>query len=403
MAKFHVKAITLYGVKQLAETISVILSEAESTGSVSVTSGDTAVTGVGTSFLLTVTPGAYLYSGGVLSAQILSVESDTALTLVSGAAATLAAVAFSVGMGPKNALAALNLNYSTELTTEQFEFLGDELSRDEITVITDKYAKFDFETFQPKLGDIAGATPTVDEIPMAEWFEASGMGAVLETGAVTYTNSVVSNEFLSIEVRRSSPDVATDKTYTMTDCRGTLDPSIQIGSKMKLKFDFMGNLTNVVQKAKLVADYGTQKASLAVNANSQTVQLSRLLLWAGGVEPADTGNTNFCFSKLEATNGAGFEYGRYQTSCEDGWSKGAVPSDVTVTIIEDEAGAVYNPDNQLAENHTLVVRYGVAAGEKVELYYHKLTLNNVGSSEVAKYSGQDLTFRNVATLDLKLS
>lgn len=375
-------------------------------GTVTTSLAANTVIGVGTSFLTELTPDAYLYDvTGTLVGQVDQVTDDTNATMYANGAVAITAASCSTGLGARNALAALNLNYFTELTSEAFVYVGDALDRDERTVITDKFAKFDFETFIPSRGAIAGSDPVAKEVPLADWFGSAGLAAILSadtSGSITFTNSIASNELLTVEVRLSSPDIITDKTYTMTDCRGMVDLDNVVGSLGKVKFDYQGNLVNVTQKTPLVADFGLQKANTAPTLKSNLVSLSRLLLYSAGVEPADAGVTNFCFDKITAPNFAGFGYDRYQTSCEEGWSKEAIPSDVNLTIVADEAGAVYNPDNQLEENHTLAVRWGSGTGSNMEIFYHKLQLANVGDSAVAKYKGQDLSFRNVGTVDLVL-
>jgi len=403
--KFHEDAIILYGVSQVAEGTSAIQSSAVTTGTITVAGAATAVTGVGTLFLAEVAVGSYLYTdAGLLSCQVEEVTSDTAI-VCSPALEAFSAEAFATGLGPKNALAALNLNYSTEITSEAFTYVGDELSRDEETVITDKYAKFDCEVFLPKLGTIAGADPVESEVPMTDWFQSSGMAIILSTGSAGYvkiSNGQASNEYMSIEVRRSSPDIATDKAFVMSNCRGMIDLDGTVGTRCKLKFGYSGNLDEVVQKTKLVADFQSQKADFAPSIKSTTVTLSNLEVYIDENEPT-VGLTNFCFDKVLAPNTDGYEYDRYLTSCEDGWSKGATPTDVTATIIEDSADAIYNPNDHLEDNHRLQIDYGNVVGEMVSLTWHKLQLANVTTSTVAKYAGQDLAFRNVSTFDITLS
>ena len=45
----------------------------------------------------------------------------------------------------------------------------------------------------------------------------------------------------------------------------------------------------------------------------------------------------FCFNKLNAANFFGFDYQRYLTGCEEGFSKGGTPTDVSVTMLEDKS------------------------------------------------------------------
>lgn len=404
MAKFHESAITLYGVSQTAENVSAIQDSTQTTGTVTITLAGTSAIGVGTLFLTEVAVGSYLFdSTGAIAGQVESVTDDLNIVL-SASEVVITGASFATGLGPKNALAALNLNYSTELTSEAHTFVGDELSRDEETVITDKYAVFDFEVFLPKRGDLAGAEPTADEVPMADWFASSGLAILLSEvpGAIDITNGTSTNDYMTIEVRRSSPDIITDKCYTMSNCRGTIDLDATVGTRAKLKFNYNGNLVDVTQKDPLIADYQDQKSGHAGSINADTVTLSNLELWDGATAPTGPYTTNFCFDKLLVPNVDGFAYDRYQTSCENGWSKGATPYDVTATIIEDSADAIYNPDNHLEENHQLLLNYGSAAGSLVELTWYKLQLGGITASTVAKYSAQDLAFRCVGNFLIRL-
>jgi len=402
--RFHEKAIAIYGVAQTAEGQSAILSTTQTTGTITTVITDALVAGSGTKFLAELAPGAYLYDNtGAEIGQIKSVASDTSATLEANNAVAVTGATFATGLGAKNALAVLNLNYSTELTSEAFQYTGDELNRDEETVITDKFAKMDFEVFLPSLGTIAGSTPTTAEVPLVDWLGASGMALVLSTGQAKFTNSVASNEFLTIEVRRSSPGIVTQKTFTTTDNRGNVDFDGTIGTRAKLKFNFQGNLSNVSQKAALTPDFGDQKAELAPSFKSSTITQSELGLYSGATPPTFTGTSNACFDKLQAPNLTGFEYSRYLTGCIDGWSKGATPTDVTITILEDSADAIYNPDNHLEKNHGLNLKVGSVTGKKAEINFTKLQLAKVTNSKVATYTGQDLAFRNVGYVDIILS
>jgi hypothetical protein len=414
LAKFHEKAIAIYGCAQVSEGVSVI--QATPAGTISTTSA--AVTGVGTSFLTTIPVGAYLYtSTDLIIGRVLSVASATALTLEAapalvtavqgvtmGASAAVSGVAFKVGLGPKNAMAVLNLNYSTELTSEAFQYVGDELNRDEITAITDKYAKMDFEAFLPVLGTTT-ATPLVSEIPMIDWFRSSGMAVTIAAGQYTVSNGTASNAYMTVEVRRSSPDLTTQKTFTITNARGTFDLDLNIGTKPKMKFNYMGNLDSITQKLYVVSDFQAQKSTISSAVKSTTIGLAELDIYTTAVEPVIAGVTNVCFNKLTSPNVTGFEYNRYLTGCLDGWSKGAVPTDITLTVLEDSALATYNPDDNIEKNHKLTLRYSDSvagtATKKIEITYHKIQLAKVTNSKVANYTGQDLGFRNVGYTDIK--
>ncbi len=419
--KFHEKAVAIFGTQQLAEGISAI-NDAP-TGTISTTVASATVTGVSTLFTTQIQVGTYLYTTtGAIIGRVLTIASATSLTLedvvpasptaqsegVQAIATAVTSVAFKTGLGPKNALAVLNLNYSTELTTEAFQYTGNELDRDEDTVVTDKYAKFDCEVFVPSLGTIAGADPVLSEVPMVDWFTSSGMAVLLSTGSLgkaTITNSVASNTFLTIEVRRSSPDLTLQqKVFVMNDARGVIDLDAKVGTRGKLKLNYQGNLSTVVDKFSLVPNFADQKTEHAGSIKSTTITTAQLSLYSGAVEPTYVPTTkSVCFDKVDAPNLPGFEYTRYLTGCIDGWSKGASPSDVTLTILEDKAAATYNPDNHIEELHALFVAFGSVTGKKVEFLFHKLQLAKVTNSKVANYAGQDLGFRNVGTTDIVLS
>jgi len=388
-----------------------------------ITTTGTAVVGTGTAFLTDLTVGGYIFTtSGLILGKVASVSSNTAAVLsavpsavtqsvgVMGASGPVTAVHYNTGLGPDNALAVLNLNYSQEILTESFQWAGDETSRDEVTEVKDRFAKFDFETFLPALGTIAGSDPVVSEVPMADWMQSSGFAVVLSTGAAgfaKFTNSVSSNSFLTIEVRRSSPDLAVEnvqKTYTISDSRGLIDFTGMIGTKAKMKFNFLGNLLSVKDKISLVPNYSDQKGMIAPTMKSSTITLSEITTYAdSGVEPSILAVSNICFDKLSAPNLAGFEYTRYQLSCFDSWDKGAVPSDVTITILEDRAESLFNPDSQIENAQVLTLRFGNVTGKKIALIFHKLVLAKTTNSKIAKSAAQDLNLRNAGTTDIILS
>jgi hypothetical protein len=419
LGKFNEKAIAIYGCAQIAENVSVI--NTTPTGTITTSLSTTAVTGVGTKFLTEVAVGSYITNGSdVAAGRVLTVTSDTAIVLEANSLVLISAAAFRTGLGPKNALAVLNLNFTVELTSEAFEYTGDELNRDETTVITDRFAKFDFETFLPVKGTTS-SPPLVSEIPMADWFQSSGMAVVIPVTAIskyTITNSQASNKYMTIEIRKASPDLSlTQKTYTITNARGTFDFNINLGSKPKLKFNYQGNVgsTLSIEKPSITPDFQNQKTTISESVKSTTVNLALLELWSGSTEPANitftppalpTGSTNIVFDKVVSPNTTGFEYSRYMTSSVDGWSKGALPSDLTLTILEDTSAASYNPDTKLEALHRFTLCYADiadTAGKVVTVTFHKLELTKVTASKIAKYNAQDLGFRSIGYTDIVFS
>lgn len=418
MAKFHKRAIQLYVALQNSEGNSVIKSTAETTGTITTSTAANTIVGVGTKFQYGTTPGdglgelavgAYIYNGaGTLVGRIATITSQTAATFEANGAVVISGADFSVGLGPKNAIAALTLSAPfVSRTTESFTYSGNELDRDELNVVTDTMATFDFETLMPSLGTIAGTDPVLSEVPYPELWQAANMAVVLSTGSagkVTFTNSVASNSFLTVQLRESSADVATQKTYTLKDVRGGLDLDMSIPSKARIKWSFMGNYVSQADTTAIVPDYGLQKSDIAPNITSSTVVSSQLSTYTGSTEPTYVNGTKtLCFQKVSASGINGFERTRFQTSCLDGWDNGAAATDVTVSILEDRAAATFNPDTNIELYHGMYFDWGPATGAKVGVYFHKVQLVDVTKAEIANFISQELKFRNTGSFDIVLS
>lgn len=402
MAKFNLKARTLYGVAQTQENQPAIISAADTTGTASVSNGGTTLTGSGTQFLLQLAIGIYVYdASGAEVGQVLSVASDTSAT-ISPAMNPLSSESFATGMGSKNALPTTQFSFDREIVSEAFQYLGDELDRDEVTTVTDNYAKFDFQAFMPRLGTIAGGTPTEEEVNLAKWMQSAGFALVLSTGKASFTNSQVTNTYMTIEMRMATPELSTDKVYTVVNARANIDLDCKISSRANLKFNYMGNILDIKQKASITPDYGFQKDKVALPLATKRITRSNLEVYVDETEPT-VGATNFCFSELTAGNVDGFVYDRYQTSCEETWSKEATPTDMALTIVEDAADATYAPQDNLDTNHRLQIDYGDTAGDRVSIIYNKIRLNTISGSEVAKFVGETLNFRNVGYTTIELT
>jgi len=410
---------------------------------------------------------------------------------------------FRVGLGAKNALAALNLNASIETQSEAFQYLGDELDRDEVTIVTDRTCKFDFETFVPAFGTIANTvdlgmkfaslnsingvlTVTVDDsaftlkevlgaiplkasinyiddsestvelgkvtgksddnltillidkvtppsaltplfliinedalsIPLSPFFQACGMALVLNPSASRYyvSNKNISNTYLTVEVRHASSDLRIqDKVYTVTDCRGSADLDLVIGSIPKLKFNFEGNVNQAKiasEKLKVLPNFEKQKQTRSVTLKSSSIVRANLELYSeDGVMPITVPTaSNIVFNKITAPNITGFKYARYLTSELDGWSKGGEPSDVTISILEDVSSVadVFDPHDNLEKYHKFSLQYKKndstsGIGSTVLIVFEKIQLVKVSSGTIGSYNSQDVAFRNVGKVTFTFS
>jgi hypothetical protein len=83
----------------------------------------------------------------------------------------------------------------------------------------------------------------------------------------------------------------------------------------------------------------------------------------------DTKEKDFAFSSLTASNFFGFDFTRYVTSVEEGFAKGAVPTDVSLTMLEDKAPTI--AITSLTSTTTLATAvaagHGLSAGNSVTI------------------------------------
>jgi hypothetical protein len=112
----------------------------------------------------------------------------------------------------------------------------------------------------------------------------------------------------------------------------------------------------------------------------------------------------FCFSTLTAANYFGFDFQRYLTGCDQGFAKGATPTDVAVTMLEDQVGgSSFNPDANISKFFAVVLRFGnLSSGSPVQYktltyMWDKLQLANVKQGKVGTYMGRDVSLRNTGS------
>jgi hypothetical protein len=316
-----------------------------------------------------------------------------------------------------DALPATSMDGSATVQTGNYQYLGDNLSRNEITYLTDTFAEVNVETPQQVLG-VLNPAMTVAQAPLSQWLQACGAFITVNgsTGVTTYDNTTVSNASLSIDYRKtSSEDLVNQKLRKFNGIRGTVDVTASIGKGVPLlKFAFKGNtdqpiespilnpnfgsqITNVaptIRQATIVtaqiADFGepfTAQATLPgtvttitrvgnvatvtmstahglatgrfVNISGATdnlyngdflIAVSSTTVFTYTLEATPVANAtgtlvakaggyaqNFCFAELSAPNFFGFDYQRYLTGCEEGFAKGAIATDINVTMLEDKA------------------------------------------------------------------
>jgi hypothetical protein len=171
-----------------------------------------------------------------------------------------------------------------------------------------------------------------------------------------------------------------------------------------------GKASNSVMFYPVLPNRGTEALSLiGTSATSDVATLDGAKITGlsiASIEKASAltmvdGRKNVCFDKLSSPNFSSKEYVRIQTGCGDGWSRGSVPTDVSLTITEEQANASYNPDNHLEEDHALYVKWTSGSGY-VLVKFNKLQLVKVTNSTVGNYAGQDLSFRKIGISSITL-
>lgn len=296
--KIHDRATVIYACKQKARGSRVTVPVSETQGTISISG--TACVGTGTNFVTQATEGAYIYNTtGYELGRVLTITDATNLTLYEAPPLTtveasptttkklgidtgnFSNIAYSFGLGNAHAVRVQQgLKFTFESTTGTATYVGDELDRYEQTWVKDEFVKVEFTTFVPTLGAVKDPSViAVNEIPLPDVFQATGLGVVLGSTAVDYTNSVSSGDVIEVEYRLSSPDLvthspynATEKVYFSYDLIGQLDLDITgIGEKGTYKFTFSGNSGDIVMLPRRVPDYASQSLDIAEPFNSSAV------------------------------------------------------------------------------------------------------------------------------------
>jgi len=282
------------------------------------------------------------------------------------------------------------------------------------------------------------------------------------TKYVSAGNNVDSPDYLQVDYRKSSSDDVTyDKLAKYTNLRGTVDVNASLGDMPKLKFSLKGNATNPVKAAKLASETirvaqlallddtftsaGTVSGIVYTSDGKAVVTFSAphgltvgniITVQVAGATPTslngnfvalidgastvsyfvkgltssgsatgtitcgkgDTAVATLCFSTLAAPNFYGFDLTRYQTGCDTGFAKGAVPTDITVGMLEDQVGGTsFNPDANITKFYGVYLQFSDSAntaGKKVAYLWNKAQIANVKAGKVGTYLGRDITFRN---------
>ena len=391
-----------------------------------------------------------------------------------------------------DAVAAISIDGGITRETSAVAFIGDSLFREEYTYIKDSYGDMSLTTPQQILGSLSGSL-AVNSAPLSEFYQAcGGFVTVLSTaiggyaaGTVIVDNNNVSNSTISIDLRKNSPDDATnDKLVKFIGVRGIMDLTANIGEIPSLKFNMKGNFVAPATVTRVVPDFASQTSTLAAAIKQASIVVAQIAPLAGSftattggtislagtagqklvtlsattaLSPALTGSAvgdirfitvsgasdsvyngtflativgtstgavfhyqtksaitsatptgtitlsvgpiaqTFSYATCSAANFFGFDLTRYLTGSEEGFAKGATPTDVAITMLEDKAGTTnFDPESStnISAFFGVKVKFGTGAGKYVSYMWDKLQLATIKDGKVATYFGKDCTFRN---------
>ena len=112
-----------------------------------------------------------------------------------------------------------------------------------------------------------------------------------------------------------------------------------------------------------------------------------------------------CINSVNATNYFGYAYNRYLMTCQEGFSKEAEPTDVAITVLEDEihATADFNPDANIENFFEVELKYGVGDGKYTTLIWNKLQLATTANAQIGSFEARDIGFRNTGNATIIFS
>ena len=314
-----------------------------------------------------------------------------------------------------DALLATEISYKDNINKDTQVYMGDSLSRDEENTILDHYAELSAKFFMPSRGATAPAAPA--NFLWNALFNAAG-AATSVTGTdpnkiITITNTTAVSTRVTNSFRESSLDVPTQREYVVFDSMATCDLTIEVLKRAELMFNLKGNFTKPVQVPAIEPNYGARKALAATTLRSSNIIAAELTGLIGGFAHTGLAGTvkNICFYKISAPNLFGSTLDRLNTSCETSWDRTNVGTDVTISILKDnalglldESATEYDPYNHIegADRHQFSLLYGLGTGKNVGLYMDEIQLVDIQDSKYGNFSGYDLKFRNTGKTTLTL-
>lgn len=264
-----------------------------------------------------------------------------------------------------DAIAATKLTHTQNYETSTEEYLGDPASRTAIVSILDVSETVEVET--PISLAAVGTAPVYTSL-----LEACGVNALLVadaptasppvSGSCTYSNSSINNTYTTLQFRRRTTTIATEKTYVLSDCRGTLDIILEVNKRPLFVFKLTGNRADPTQQPALAASYGNQvvQASLLPVFKNGNIAASQILF----------GGKQVCLTKFTAQNFFGIDLQRYSLICQKGQQTDTLTPEYTIEYIEQDVSAATIADESLASSSTnvpLSITIGTVVGKRLKI------------------------------------
>lgn len=147
-----------------------------------------------------------------------------------------------------------------------------------------------------------------------------------------------------------------------------------------------------------------QAGNLATITPSGTGAAPTVTTLSNNAEPPVPTDSNICIKKISAPKVDGFTFTRSLRSCGYGWDKMAEPTDVTVTLIEDSAQALYVPEKNTGKHNVIHLKYGSESNNRrISIKIHDAVLSGISNGTEDNSRSQDLNFRNTGTTEIAFS
>lgn len=117
-----------------------------------------------------------------------------------------------------------------------------------------------------------------------------------------------------------------------------------------------------------------------------------------GTYSISLGNTAaipFSFGSMNATNFFGFDNKRFTTSETQGFSKTAMATDLSISLLMDQSWTgSFDPNNYLTDFFAIQMKFGSGAGNYITRQWEKVQLADVKEGTIEDFNSSDITFRN---------